>query len=485
MNAPWMLVANYLKGVTEASGSLTNPKITEMFRIAGHGEIRDDETPWCAAFVGSCLRLSRFESSNRLDARSYDGFGDKLNTPRTGCIVVFWRESKTSGKGHVAFFDHQDDRYIYTLGGNQGDAVTIKPYDKKRLLGFFWPTKTVEIATSNLIPNIDQLLGDLSTVSTNDRATMVSPDGDSLSRSAVPNTELSSTTIGVSNFGKVQPIVDKWEGGYVDNPQDPGGATNMGITIGTLSRWRGRKVSKDEVRALIRNEVWQIMKAYYYDMVRGDDLPIQVAIAAHNAAVLSGPSASARFLQQSLVELGRRVTIDGAIGPDTIAAIAQSDASQVANAFFDLEEAFYRGLPRFPIFGKGWINRLNDVREYASRINQQVNALDVVETRLPNMVDAPPKIQTISDAQTITKELTPVNAALGETIGKYLDGRKTGLGTLGLLATGLVQTTGPHDPSGLLGSLSSATPYAAPIAGVLAAWGVLGKIDKWVAAIKK
>ena len=92
MNAPWILVANHLKGVSEFAGALTNPKIDEMFRISGHGEIDDDETPWCAAFVGACLRLAGFASSGDLNARSYNGFGERLSSPRPGCIVVFWRE---------------------------------------------------------------------------------------------------------------------------------------------------------------------------------------------------------------------------------------------------------------------------------------------------------------------------------------------------------------------------------------------------------
>jgi uncharacterized protein (TIGR02594 family) len=483
MNAPWMLIANYLKGVTEAAGAMTDPKIREMFRISGFGGVQDDETPWCAAFVGTCLRLSGLESSNRLNARSYNGFGEKLLEPKPGCIVVFWRESKSSEKGHVAFFDHSDRKFIYTLGGNQGDAVTIKGYDKNRLIGYFWPFKTTPLATSPLIPNIDQL-------------TMADSEGESqaptpvddrmandLSRAAVPNGDIGASPAHPSNFGKVQPIIDKWEGGYVDNPQDPGGATNMGVTIGTLSRWRGRQVSKDEVKALTRDEVWKIMKAYYYDLVRGDDLPLPVAVAAHNAAVLSGPSASARFLQRALVQMGIKVTVDGAIGRETTAAVATVDSASLAKLFFDLQEAFYRGLPRFPVFGRGWLNRLNDVRRFAMQAQSEVIAIDDLETPAP--VPIMPRASNEVESAAVSRDLTPVNAALGETVGKYLDGRKTGLGTLGLLATSLVYSTAPHVTSGVIGALDAATPYATPIAGALAAWGLLGKVDKWVNGVRQ
>src|SRR5690606_5273554 len=72
--------------------------------------------------------------------------------------------------------------------------------------------------------------------------------------------------------------IQRWilasEGGYVDHPDDPGGATNMGITIGRLSAWRGRKVTKQEVKNLTRGEALEIYKACYWDVVRGDDLPL-------------------------------------------------------------------------------------------------------------------------------------------------------------------------------------------------------------------
>lgn len=485
MNAPWMLVANYLKGVTEATGAVTDPRIREMFRIAGFGDVQDDETPWCAAFVGACLRLSGLESSNRLNARSYFGFGDRLQAPRPGCIVVFWRESKNSEKGHVAFFDHEDSKQIYTLGGNQGDAVTISGYKKERLLGYFWPTRPGPTATSPIIPNIDQLTGAGGGGEVQPAPLAVVPASEELGRPAVPAGGMMAASNGESNFGKVQPIVDKWEGGYVDNPQDPGGATNMGVTIKTLSRWRGRQVSKAEVMALTRDEVWKIMKAYYYDMVRGDDLPLAVAVAAHNAAVLSGPGASAKLLQRALIQLNAHVSIDGAIGPETVAAVLTVDDARLANAFFDLQETFYRGLPKFPVFGNGWLNRLNDVRRFAMALRLQIISNDTVESPAPANVQPPPPAVAAATPASGPAALTPVNAALGETVGKYLDGRKTGLGTLGLLATSLVQSTGPHDASGIIGALSAATPYAAPIAGAMAAWGLIGKVDKWVAGAKK
>jgi uncharacterized protein (TIGR02594 family) len=484
MNAPWMLVANYLKGVTEAEGAVTNPKIDEMFRIAGHGGVDDDETPWCAAFVGACLRLSGYKSTGSLRARSYDGFGERLAGPRLGCIVVFWRTSETSPNGHVAFYVSHTNTKITVLGGNQANSVRVQDYAAERLLGYFWPIERDSVATSPLIKNITQLQVGPQDEDSRDPAAGAT-DMDEEMRAGVPGDDTGGDS-GSSNFGLIQPIIDKWEGGYVDHPEDPGGATNMGITQRTLSEWRGRPVSKAEVRALSRQEAWQIMKARYYDIIRGDDLPLPVAVAVYNAAVLSGPRRAGRWLQTSLRQLGSNVGVDGAIGPQTLAAVANVDATQLAQTFFGVQEAFLRSLGTFPTFGRGWMNRLNDVRSFALNLRRPVMNFDggnlVPPVRLPAPVPNPAPNPEPSNASA----LTPVNNALGETIGNVLNGRKTGLGVLGLLGSGLVEASGATAASGgVAGALASVVPYAVPIAGALTAWGVLGKVDKWVQDVRK
>src|SRR5918911_4916431 len=143
MSAPWFIVATALKGVSEVRGSVDNPKIVEMFRISGHPEVKDDETPWCAAFVGSCLRLSGYRSSGNLGARSYENFGlDLKGKPQHGCIVVFTRGDPTAHTGHVAFYDHENGDHIFVLGGNQGDKVTTARFPKGRVIAYRMPTET-------------------------------------------------------------------------------------------------------------------------------------------------------------------------------------------------------------------------------------------------------------------------------------------------------------------------------------------------------
>ena len=154
---PWLEIANSLVGEKEVSGTIDNPKIVEMFRLVGNVEIKDDETAWCAAFVGACLELSGYRSTRSVSARSYQGFGRSLATPEKGCIAVFWRVSKSGRLGHVGFFDRADKDFIYVLGGNQGNSVRVSAYPVKQLLGYVMPEERSEIATSALIANIDQI----------------------------------------------------------------------------------------------------------------------------------------------------------------------------------------------------------------------------------------------------------------------------------------------------------------------------------------
>ncbi|MGE0288337.1 MAG: TIGR02594 family protein [Bradyrhizobium sp.] len=155
MQSPWFSVATHFRGISEVHGSVTNPKIAEMFRISGHPEIKDDETPWCAAFVGACLRLSGYRSSGSLGARSYEHFGQDLkDSPQRGCIVVFTRGDPKAATGHVAFYDHDDGDRIKVLGGNQGDAVTVVSFPKSRVLAYRLPVETAPLPIDTTLPNI-------------------------------------------------------------------------------------------------------------------------------------------------------------------------------------------------------------------------------------------------------------------------------------------------------------------------------------------
>jgi uncharacterized protein (TIGR02594 family) len=136
--APWLSLARRLEGTEELDGEAVNPLIAEIFRIAGFDHA-DENTPWCAAFVGACLRMAGYQSTGTLAARDYLDWGAPLAAPAPGAVAVFWRVSPTSGGGHVGFVTGEDERLIYVLGGNQRDSINVTGYPKERLLGLRWP----------------------------------------------------------------------------------------------------------------------------------------------------------------------------------------------------------------------------------------------------------------------------------------------------------------------------------------------------------
>ena len=135
----WLKNARELVGLREIVGSKNEPKVLEFFKEAGHPEIHNDETAWCAAFANSMLRRAGFAGTGALNARSFLTWGTKLDVPKPGCIVVFKR-GNSEWEGHVAFFLRDlGNGYLEVLGGNQGNAVSIARHAKADLLGYRWP----------------------------------------------------------------------------------------------------------------------------------------------------------------------------------------------------------------------------------------------------------------------------------------------------------------------------------------------------------
>ena len=115
-----------------------NPEVLKYFKETGFGYIKTDETSWCAAFVNYCVKQNGYEYPHSLTAKSWLGQGKKVTNPKTGDIIIFWREKKSSWKGHVAFFVEADKEngLIYCYGGNQDGKVCIKAYPEERVLAY-------------------------------------------------------------------------------------------------------------------------------------------------------------------------------------------------------------------------------------------------------------------------------------------------------------------------------------------------------------
>lgn len=149
MNKPiWVVEAEKYIGQKEYPGAANNPWIVSLWKKIKRGGIASDSVPWCAAFVGGCLEAVGIVSSRYESAKSYLDWGVPLAAPVYGCVVVFTRD----GGGHVGFVVGQDKAgRLLVLGGNQGNAVSIVPFDRARVSGYRWP-KAVPLMPNQGLP---------------------------------------------------------------------------------------------------------------------------------------------------------------------------------------------------------------------------------------------------------------------------------------------------------------------------------------------
>jgi lysozyme family protein len=163
-----------------------------------------------------------------------------------------------------------------------------------------------------------------------------------------------------SNFDTAFKHVLQSEGGFSDDPRDPGGMTNLGVTKRTWERWTGREVIEQEMRDLTPEQVAPLYKTEYWDAVSADLLPAGLDYAVFDFAVNAGSMRAITVLQQVV-----RVNPDGIIGKKTLAAIETMGCRQVIKKFSEVRDAFYRSLTTFPTFGKDWIERTAEVERTA------------------------------------------------------------------------------------------------------------------------
>lgn len=166
-----------------------------------------------------------------------------------------------------------------------------------------------------------------------------------------------------ANFEQCFEHTLKEEGGYVNNPKDPGGRTNLGVTQKAWEAYVGHPVTEQDMRDLTPAVVKPFYKERYWNVCRCDDLPSGVDFTVFDIAVNAGPGRAAKFLQEAV-----GATPDGSIGPRTIAATASFGANTLINKICDRRESYYRSLPTFPTFGRGWLARTERIRADALKM---------------------------------------------------------------------------------------------------------------------
>jgi type VI secretion system secreted protein VgrG len=170
----------------------------------------------------------------------------------------------------------------------------------------------------------------------------------------------------------------RWEGGYVNDPDDRGGETNRGITIGALSKAKSQGLVPQTVtiKSLTTDldSVKKIYEVNYYKAGKCDKMPHPLAYAHFDACVHHGLAGAGKLLQKMIVSFGQKIAVDGAVGPKTLSALetltsTKPVASLCAEYNMKREEryrAIVRGKPSQAKFLKGWLNRLNSVRAFCA-----------------------------------------------------------------------------------------------------------------------
>ena len=166
-------------------------------------------------------------------------------------------------------------------------------------------------------------------------------------------------------FSEALEVILHHEGGYVNQPKDPGGETNLGVTKRVYEDFGGEKEMKD----LTKEDVEPIYKKNYWDRVKGDDLPEGLDLCIFDFAVNAGPGRAAKFIQRLV-----KTTVDGGIGPNTLKCINDHvehyGVATTIDQYQSERQNYYESLSNFETFGRGWTRRVNEVTEKAKEWTQ-------------------------------------------------------------------------------------------------------------------
>jgi uncharacterized protein (TIGR02594 family) len=321
----WLVTARALKGTDEAPGSLDNPTILgwsdviarKFQKMAAYARsYNHDAIAWCGQFAAYCMAANGIappfgasDTDRYLWANAWARWGTALLHPKPGCIMVFSR----SGGGHVAFYERESETHYYVTGGNQSDSVSTTAIPKGNLVAMRWP------------PEVQQ-------------ETSPMPSG---------------------RFEECLAVTLKWEGSNDDDPRDPGGRTSRGILQSEWWLWRQSHPGfPSDVWEAPQDQVVAIYKENYWDRMLCDQMPAGVDLAVFDFGVNSGRGVS-------VVQSTIGTEPDGEVGPLTLAALSASPPADLIAKICDARMAYLRGLSTWGTFGRGWTNRVNDVRAQA------------------------------------------------------------------------------------------------------------------------
>ena len=156
----------------------------------------------------------------------------------------------------------------------------------------------------------------------------------------------------ISNFKECLDLVLKSEGGWVNHPSDPGGETNLGVTKRVWIEYVGHPV--ESLKKLTKEDVAPLYELKYWRPCYCEVLPRGLDFVVFSMGVNAGPGRSVKLLQSAI-----GCVPDGVIGPRTRELISSSNGADIIKKFSTARREYYQSLKTFPIFGKGWLARVD------------------------------------------------------------------------------------------------------------------------------
>jgi lysozyme family protein len=236
-----------------------------------------------------------------------------------------------------------------------------------------------------------------------------------------------------ANLSHALDLIFASERGFSNHTDDPGGPTQDGVTLATLSAWRKRPVSIAELKALGSEERNAIFAAQYADPIRFAELPDGLDYCVLDCSVNSGPNRAGRILQQAMGMTGK--DIDGVIGAKTLAALKAVKAMEVTALIADYCDdrlSFMRSLRNWRTFKNGWTARVHTVEDEALHMAAGVVPNVAVREALPananaraagptRLIRLPSGQAAIATAGTVGATAVSVGTQASGVLGPYAD----------------------------------------------------------------
>lgn len=165
----------------------------------------------------------------------------------------------------------------------------------------------------------------------------------------------------MADYRNIIPFIKRWEGGYVNHPNDKGGCTNMGVTISTFRQYYGRNKTCEDLRKLTEEQWQYIFKKGFWDRIQGDKIECQSVANMIADYVWASGVYGIKYVQKLL-----GVSADGVIGAKTLQAINSYPSSKelferIRQRRLDHFDAIVKNNPSQKVFLKGWKRRVNSM----------------------------------------------------------------------------------------------------------------------------